>query len=293
MNELEVMRRPRSWRLLFVLLAALLLPACRNDRGEFNAFETAIVMDDGRTTLFTANRGSYVYRGGDGWGKGAREFTSDELLIGTYDLETGETDVLHVEDAAWGANGQSGFTIVSTRGTRAVLRRYVASQVREASRAGWYELDVATGELAHLKLEGPGVGEVVSTYLVSDAGDLLVLSKPVPEQQRYTLAVRRPDGSWRDVASDAQYRGVREGELFFWVPQERIQAWSLATGARRAAHPRELVGLDHERESKPTAAVMPRDIRRDSGSYLQLYPDRGDSSVSRRLALAVEDLPRD
>lgn len=293
MNELEATQLRTRWALLLGLFACLLLPACANERGELHAFETAVVMDDGRTTLFTANRGTFVYRGGDSWGKGARSFTSDELLIGTLDLTTGTAEVLHVESAEDGANGRSGFTIVSTRGTRALLRRYVGSGVADTSRVGWYQLDVPAGDLERVVLGGAGAGEVSAAHLVSDSGDILVLSKPKPEQQRFSLALRRPDGAWEEVASDADYRGVRRGELFFWVPGDRMQAWSLATGGRRSVLPREAVGLDRERETKPVATVMPRDVQRSSGSYLELYPDRSDSSVSRRLALSVEELPRD
>ena len=35
---------------------------------------------------------------------------------------------------------------------------------------------------------------------------------------------------------------------------------------------------------------MPRDVQKDSGSWLELYPDRANDAPSRRLPLRVEDL---
>ena len=274
-----------------------LLASCGHalsEHGETGAFGNALVMDDGHTTLFTAKRATFYYTDGDWHGKGRRNFESDELLIGVHDLASGETRVIHREDAEPGADGQSGFTIRSTRGTRALLRRFVGSGAQEDSRRGWYQLDVSTGDLTRLhldrELEQRGAGKVERTCLVSDAGALLTCSKPVPGQQRFTLSLRSPDGAWREIATDADFRGVKQGELYFWVPDRRLQAWNLSTGELRQAHSREISGLDWERETKPLAAVMARDTQKSQGSYLEHYPDRKDSKVTARLALSIEDL---
>lgn len=279
------------------LAALTLLSACSSlvrEQGEIQAFESAVVMDDGHTTLFTANRARFEYAGGDPWGKGERIFKSDRLLIGTYDLETGEVRVVHTEEAEPRSAGRTRYRIRSTRGPYALLSRYCGPRVDDTSRAGWYRFDVRSGELLRLDLArdlaARGAGELRDALLVSDEGDLVALSRPVEGQERSTVSLRRASGTWVEVASDAKYRGVKAGELYCWSPGAPMQAWSLASGERRDVHPRETLGMDHERETKPKAAVMPRDMQRETGSYLELYPDRSDNGATRRLPLRVEDL---
>ena len=257
-------------------------------------FESAMVMDDGRTGFFTATWGEWHREGGQFLeGPGARVFDRDRIYVGAVDLATGEARLLHAEDAEPGALGQSGYRLRSTRGSRALLLRHVGPNAQSKERAGWFQLDVERGTFERMplqrELDEQDAGTVDHALLVSDAGDVLVAAKR-EEGERPTLWLRRASGSYVHVADRAQYHGVKDGELLLWTPEAKTSAWSIATGASRPAHSRETSGLDHYRERLPQAALMARERRAQQESFLELYPDRSESKASRPLPLRAGEL---
>lgn len=287
---------PRILSLGCLLALFTLLSGCfRAERTESAEFTSATVMDGGEVGLFTASYTETHYTGGGGFGdRGRRVFDHDRLYIGAYDLPDGGFRVLHEEEAEWGAMGQSGYRLRSTRASRAVLSRHCGFDSQDKSRAGWYLLDVDAVRLDALHLElaarGRGAGEVVFVHLVSDEGDLLVVSMPDGESGGYTLSLVRPDGTWVAVSERANYRGLRSGELFYWTREDGSLAYSISKGTTREPTNREQVGLDRYRETQPNCGLMSRAKRGSRDSHLEFYPDSTDSSVSRWLDFSALDL---
>lgn len=259
-------------------------------------FVSAEIARDGRTGVFTFTR--RIYRpAADGiipfFASGGSKSLVDRNYIATYEIATGQVQILHVEDNLLGPwmPGSGNFTVSHTYGDRVVVRQ--GGQRRSDGeleyRDYWLELD--TGKLTRLPLEEELAEKGYEPgyfYLLDEEGTLVVVSEPLEPNGAgdggpRRLWVRSSDGIYHDVGPFKHYYGVADGEVHYWSADGRYTAYSLESGGRRHPSRAEYAQLSTDPKSR-------LDLRVDFAVY---YNDGHRLHVGRKIDGSWEYEPLD
>lgn len=246
---------------LLLCFALSLLAGCSSQYGPpFDAshFGNAATARDGRVGVFSMKR--LIYRPAAGLlafpDGGVPRYQVDRNYLVLYDFSDDSTRLLVTEDALkqpWLA-GSSSFNVVAAFGPKVIVRTSGQLKKDYASYAEtwWYDLDRAERSDLPLDAELAALGYALGYfYLVDNEGTLVIVATTAGDpaaqrDKRQSLLVRYPDGSYLTIGPIIDYYGLRQGELFYWSPQQQLVAVKLAGGQRRIAERREAIGLSSD-----------------------------------------------
>ena len=209
---------------LIAIVSMLALAACESPK-ENERFTSAKLGTDGNTGLFVFKRERYYPETMGLLAAGRpRKYLTNQSVIGTYDLATGKTRVLHRRDHGDKyVHEQHDFRIMEVRGPRALLW---------GADGNYRWLDINSGALTtvplkeELEARGRAIGRI---HLLDERGTLLFENKSLPESFHTSapeeIWLRRPSGEYERVAEvppgSAGYYGFRENEVHFYSSAQR------------------------------------------------------------------------
>ena len=239
---------------LLAICTLLLLTACNAGYGplqDHSAFVNAKLAEDQRTVVFSAHH--YRYRPASGWRAfpdgGIPDYVTDSNVLGTFDLQTQEVNIIRSEKNSEWQPGSGNFFVIATKGSKALVSQ--GGQLRGPFRHGVKHLliDFVTADLEVLDLKGDLEARQRDTgylYLVDNDGTLVFVTlsldeakdadayrkgKRIPE-----IWVRTPAGEYFKVVASDHYKGVHHGELIYWEPATRaFMAFSIVNRTTRSA----------------------------------------------------------
>ena len=212
---------------------------------DHSQFLTARLTMDGTVGVFTYHH--LVYRPAVGWRAfpdgGVPKYLIDRQIIGTYNLKTGRTRVIHRQDNREWQNGDGRLSLSAVCGRTALVIESGWRRNGDASELRHYWLDILTGQLARFALQeelakiGRGLGYY---YLIKPDRTLVLVTPPLtlPASVSWTrdpswaeIWLRRPSGRYHRLAQGIEYHGMLQDEVHFWDLADRtIKVFHLDTG---------------------------------------------------------------
>lgn len=269
----------------FLLALILAVAGCSAFYGppfDGSRFVSAATALDGQAGVFTMKR--LVYRPAAGLlafpDGGVPRYLVDRNYLARYDFASGALTILHREDALrqdW-LPGSSSFFVAAACGPKVIVRTSGQLKGSYASRSETWWYDLASGMREPLPLESELTERGVRLkyfYLIDPGGTLVLMTgREGVESTRNGgwVLVRHPDGSYEVVGEVADYYGMRQGEIFYWSPQNRFVAYRLGSGARREPDRSEYAGL----------AADPRQRQADEPSLVAEQGEISHLVVGRR-----------
>ncbi len=240
--------------ILLAICTLLQLTACNlgygplQDRSEFVSAKLAT---DQRTVVFSAHH--YAYRPAAGWRAfpdgGIPDYVTDSNVLGIFDLQTQEVNILRREENSEWQPGSGTFFVIATQGNKALVSQ--GGQLRGPFRHGLKHLlcDFVTGELAILDLKGDLAARQRDTgylYLVDSEGTLVFVTLSLEEAKDGSayrkgglipeIWVRTSAGEYLKVAASDHYKEVRHGEVIYWdLTTRTFMAFSITNRTTRTA----------------------------------------------------------
>jgi hypothetical protein len=191
----------------------------------------------GKRVLFTYHK--FIYRPATGIAAfpdgGIPKYIRDVSYIGTYDIPNGRHRILRKEINKMWEPGQGTFHIIAAKGSMALLSQ--GGQIRGRSTYGirrWL-CNAESGDIREIDLTGEferrnrDVGEI---YLVDDKGTLVFVNNrlddaregrrnPRADDARPEIWVRTAEGTFLKVAETWHYERSTEGNVVYWMPEDR------------------------------------------------------------------------
>jgi len=230
---------------LFAIGVLVLMTSCKAGYGpleDHSAFVSAQLAEDNRTIVFSAHR--FAYRAATSWRAfpdgGIPDYVTDVNLLGVYDLQTRNVNIIRREKNSEWQPDSGLFSILASKGSMALVSQ--GGQLRgEPFRmeVKHFLIDFKTGnaEVLNLKADLARYGrEFGYIYLVNPDGTLVFVTMSQKEAQEYhslnsseyqnsglvpEIWIRTVSGSYFKVASSAHYECVRNGEVIYWEPSTR------------------------------------------------------------------------
>lgn len=290
---------------LLVLLLTGFLQGCEFGYGqpqedsEFGHVGSANVLNtaDG-IGIFLAHR--LVYRSeltiapGDGMGK----YFVDRWLIGTYDLKTGKTRIIHRLNKQGELNAYYSNMGLHEIKAHRVLVSGLGHRQGYNQKFSYGLLNIDSGELIQLPIEAEIAQQKFSLeyvpYLLDEAATLALLT-PVLYKDGFEdardLWIRRPTGEYNRIDTVTDYIGYRNGDVHFYSVKHKYMIYNLKTRAYRLGTRQELRVLYNEQnESSKPSAVHLWDCYRDGANRLCIVHQQNGNWKYETLPITVEKL---
>lgn len=295
-----------QWQLILVVLLTAFIQGCKfgygppQENSEFGHVGYANVLNtaDGKIGIFLAHR--LVYRSeltiapGDGMGK----YFVERWLIGTYDLKTGRTRILHKLNKQGELNASySNMGLHEIKGHRVLLSGLEHRQGYHP-KFSYGLLNIDSGELIQLPIEAEMKERKFSLdsapYLLDEAGTLALLT-PVLYKDGFEdardLWIRRPTGEYNRMDTVIHYYGYRNGEVHFYNVKHKYTIYNLKTRTYRQGTRQEHRVLENEKnERSKTPAVHLWDCYRNGANRLCIVRKQNGDWKYELLPITVEKL---
>jgi hypothetical protein len=202
---------------------------------DWSKFDSALLLSDGDTVVFTAAH--HIYRRATGWRAfpdgGVPKYVADQQALGLFSISSGKLQVLSIRqnerfqpgDARLNAQDSCGTKVLLSYGGQLRFRSFWDSEVRYDKER--FILDTSTNKISELNL--PHFQRPVSNRLINARGDLLIrkLGHSQTEPSEFYLfrgSVLTPLGR------ATQVHGSFRGKLYFLDESSRYMAFDTKTG---------------------------------------------------------------
>lgn len=241
-------------RILFLVIVTLLLTACNLGYGplqDHSKFVSAKLAEDKRTVVFSAHH--YAYRPASGWRAfpdgGIPDYVTDSNVLGTFDLQSQEVNIIRREENREWQPGSGNFFIIAIQGSKALVSQGGQLLGPFAHGVKHLLIDFVTADFEVLDLKGDLAArqrDIGYLYLVDSDGTLVFVTLSLEEAKDASafrkgklipeIWVRTPSGEYLKVVSSDHYKGVHHGEVIYWDFATRTyHAFSIANRTTRTA----------------------------------------------------------
>lgn len=217
-----------EWQLIVLLLISVFLHGCEfgydppQDNSEFGHVGKNIVLNtaDRKTGIFLAHRLVYRSESFDYLSDGGGKYVVDRWLIGTYDMKSGKTKILHKVNTRDINASPSTLSLEEIQGNRVLLSGLFQHQGYN-SKFSYGLLELNSNELIQLPIEAEVEQRRFSmgyVHLLNEAGDLALLSDVLYRdgyEDVRDLWIRRSTGEYNRIGTVLDFSGYQNDEIHF------------------------------------------------------------------------------
>lgn len=199
-----------------------------------------LTLDDGNTGVFTYSRSIYRQQGQGGliFGGSTSYYITDVKFIGTYNLKTKETRIVHRVEHKPGGDGGGNLVLQGSAGQMLLLAQEPTRQVDFVSEGRWLLFNLKDSSLTELPLKKELKERNLDMgwrWLMKDDGTIMIVTNPLnPDGSQvfrldppYEILVRLPGGEYLHVATAVNY-GFGDDEVLYDISKPLVGSVDIA-----------------------------------------------------------------